>query len=143
MVYKAVVPRPARDGARNAIANVTAPVVFVNDLLQLRPLRALRTLGRFLINSTIGAFGLFDIAQRKPFNLPRRTNSFGNTLGYYGIGPVMYLYLPVLGPTTLRDTIGAIRRSADSATGCLTRRFTPTAAAGCFATLRNWELRAR
>lgn len=103
MVYKTVVPRPARDGARNAIRNVSEPVVFINDLLQLRPLRALRTLGRFLINTTIGVFGLFDIAKRKPFNLQHRSNSFGSTLGYYGIGPILYLYLPVLGPTTLRD----------------------------------------
>lgn len=104
MVYKAVVPKPGRDGARNAIRNISEPVVFVNDLLQLRPLRALRTLGRFLINTAIGVFGLFDIAKRKPFNLPHRSNSFGSTLGYYGVGPILYLYLPVLGPTTLRDS---------------------------------------
>lgn len=104
MTYKTVLPKPARDGARNIIGNATEPVVFINDILQLRPDRALRTLGRFLVNSAIGVFGLFDIAKRKPFNLPHRNNSFGNTLGYYGIGPVAYLYLPVLGPTTLRDT---------------------------------------
>lgn len=104
ITYQAVVPKPARDGARNAIANVTEPIVFANDMLQLRPDRALRTLARLLINSTIGVFGLFDIAKRTPFKLPRRSNGFGNTLGYYGIGPVAYLYMPVLGPTTLRDT---------------------------------------
>ncbi len=104
MVYKTVLPKPARDGARNAIRNASQPIVFINDLLQFRPLRALRTLARFVINTAIGVFGLFDIAKRKPFNLPHRNNSFGSTLGYYGIGPVLYLYLPVLGPTTLRDT---------------------------------------
>lgn len=104
ITYQSVLPRPLRDGARNAIANVRTPVVFANDLLQLRPDRALKTLARFLINSAIGVFGLFDIAKRKPFNLARRGNGFGNTLGYYGIGPVAYLYLPVLGPSTLRDT---------------------------------------
>ena len=104
ITYQTVVPKPARDGARNAIANVRTPLIFANDLLQLRPDRALKTLARFLINSTIGAFGLFDIARRTPFNLPRRDNGFGNTLGYYGIGPVAYLYLPVLGPSTLRDS---------------------------------------
>ena len=104
MTYQAVVPKPARDGARNAIANVTEPIVFINDMLQLRPDRALRTLARLLINSTIGVLGLFDIARRKPFNLAHRSNGFGNTLGYYGIGPLVYIYLPVLGPTTLRDT---------------------------------------
>lgn len=104
MTYQAAVPRPLRDGARNAIANARAPLVFANDMLQLRPDRALATLARFVINSAIGVFGLFDIAKRRPFNLPRRDNGFGNTLGYYGVGPVAYLYLPVLGPTTLRDT---------------------------------------
>ena len=78
-------------------------MVFVNDLLQLRPGRALRTLGRFLINSTIGVFGLFDIAKREPFHLKHHANGFGSTLGYYGVGPMIYFYLPVLGPTNLRD----------------------------------------
>lgn len=104
MTYKAVVPKPARDGARNAISNIGEPVVFLNDILQLRPGRALKTLFRFLINSTIGVGGLFDIAKREPFHLKHRSNGFGSTLGYYGVGPIMYLYLPVLGPTTLRDT---------------------------------------
>lgn len=104
MTYKAVVPKPLRDGARNMIGNATDPVVLVNDLLQLRPDRALRTLSRFLINSTFGMLGLFDVAKRKPFDLPHRNNGFGNTLGYYGIGPIAYFYLPVLGPTTLRDS---------------------------------------
>jgi phospholipid-binding lipoprotein MlaA len=108
ITYKTVVPKPAREGARNLIGNASEPIVFVNDLLQLRPDRALRTLLRFVINSAIGVFGLFDIAKRKPFHLPHRNNSFGNTLGYYGIGPVAYLYLPVFGPTTLRDRIGQI-----------------------------------
>ncbi len=103
MTYRHVVPKPARDGARNALDNVAEPLVFANDLLQLKPKRALRTLGRFIINSTIGVFGLFDIAKRKPFNLPRRVNTFGDTLGYYGVGPGPYIYIPILGPTTLRD----------------------------------------
>jgi phospholipid-binding lipoprotein MlaA len=104
MVYKTVVPSPLRDGARNAITNFREPVVFLNDVVQLRPKRALRTLGRLIINSTLGLGGLFDIAKRKPFNLPHHNNGFGDSLGYYGIGPIMYLYLPVFGPGTLRDS---------------------------------------
>lgn len=103
MTYRHVVPKPARDGARNALNNFGEPLVFANDLLQLRPKRALRTLGRFLINTTLGLGGLFDIAKRKPFNLPHRINSFGSTLAYYGVGPGPYIYIPILGPTTLRD----------------------------------------
>ena len=110
MTYRHVVPKPARDGARNALNNIGEPLVFANDLLQLKPKRALLTLGRFIINSTIGVLGLFDIAKRKPFNLPHRANSFGDTLGYYGVGPGPYIYIPIFGPTTLRD-------AADNAQG--------------------------
>ena len=106
MIYKTVVPKPARDGARNAISNFGEPIVFLNDIVQLRPKRAIRTLGRFLVNSILGLGGLFDIAKRRPFHLVHHNNGFGDTLGYYGIGPLIYVYLPVLGPTTLRDTVG-------------------------------------
>ncbi len=106
MIYKAVVPKPARQGAHNALQNFGEPIVLINDIVQLRPGRAVRTLGRFLINSVLGLGGLFDIAKRKPFNLAHRNNGFANTLGYIGIGPIMYAYLPILGPTTLRDSIG-------------------------------------
>jgi phospholipid-binding lipoprotein MlaA len=107
MVYKTVVPGPARDGVRNVLRNLGEPIVFVNDLLQLRPDRAIRTLGRFLINTLLGLGGLFDVAKRKPINIPHHPNSLGNTLGYYGVGPLVYIYLPILGPTTLRDYAGS------------------------------------
>jgi phospholipid-binding lipoprotein MlaA len=106
MVYRHF-PKPARDGVHNALSNLGEPVVFLNDVLQLRPDRAVRTLGRFLINSTIGIGGLFDIARRKPFHLPHHDNSLGDTLGYYGVGPGPYIYVPILGPTTLRDLSGS------------------------------------
>ncbi len=105
MVYRTIVPKPARDGIRNALDNFQEPMVFINDLLQLRPGRALRTLARFVINSTIGIGGLFDIAKREPFRIAHHANSFGNTLGYYGVKPGPYLYMPILGPTTLRDMV--------------------------------------
>jgi phospholipid-binding lipoprotein MlaA len=107
MVYRHVVPKPGRDGVHNVLSNLNEPLVFVNDLLQLRPDRMIRTLGRFLINSTLGLGGLFDIAKRKPYNLPHHANSFGDTLGYYGVKPGPYIYVPIFGPTTLRDAIGS------------------------------------
>jgi phospholipid-binding lipoprotein MlaA len=107
MVYKTVVPRPLRDGARNALSNLGEPLVFLNDLLQGKPKRALRTLGRFLLNSVLGLGGLFDIAREKKFDLPHHANSFADTLGFYGMTPGPYVYLPILGPTTLRDTLGS------------------------------------
>ncbi len=107
MVYKTVMPKPAREGLRNVLSNMFEPIVFVNDLLQIRPDRAIRTLGRFLVNTVIGVGGLFDLAKRKPFNIAHHPNSLGDTLGYYGVGPLVYVYLPVLGPTTLRDYAGS------------------------------------
>ena len=115
MVYKTVVPKPLRDGVRNGLSNLGEPIVFVNDLLQGKPVRALRTLGRFLLNSTLGLGGLFDIAREKKFNLPHHANSFGNTLGFYGVGPGPYIYLPILGPTTLRDLVDQAEGEATGA----------------------------
>ena len=103
MAYKTVVPKPLRDGARNFLQLIDEPVVVFNDLLQLRPGRAIRGIARFVVNATFGVGGLFDVARRKPFKLPHHENSFGDTLGYYGMGPLLYVYLPVLGPITARD----------------------------------------
>jgi phospholipid-binding lipoprotein MlaA len=69
MLYHAITPKPVRDGVHNVLANVYSPATFVNDVLQLRPKRALNTLGRFLINTTLGLGGIFDIAKRKPFHM--------------------------------------------------------------------------
>ena len=92
------------------LTNLSEPITFANDLLQLRPKRALKTLVRFLINSTIGLAGVFDIAKRKPFNIEYHYNTLGSTLGYYGVGPGPFLFLPLgspigSGPTTLRDMV--------------------------------------
>ena len=105
LAYRHIVPRPARDGLRNLLSNIGEPFVFANDMLQLKIGRAIKTLGRFVINSTLGVVGLFDTAKRKPFHLPHHNNSLGDTLGFYGVGPGPYLYLPILGPTTLRDAV--------------------------------------
>lgn len=106
MAYKNGIPSPARDGLRNFFANLHEPVVAVNYLLQLKPGKALETAGRFLINSTAGVAGLFDVAKKKPFHLPRRPNGLANTMGYYGVRPGPFFYLPLIGPTTLRDSVG-------------------------------------
>ena len=108
LTYKTVVPHPLRDGARNFIRNLFEPLVFFNDVVQLRPKRALHTVARMALNTLIGLGGIFDVAKRPPFHLIHHENGFGDTLGYYGIGPVAYVYLPLLGPTTLRDIVGGI-----------------------------------
>jgi phospholipid-binding lipoprotein MlaA len=85
--FEHTVPKPARDGLRNFFINLHEPIVFVNYLLQVKPGKAAETAGRFLINSTVGVAGLVDVAKRRPINLPRRKNSFADTLGYYGVKP--------------------------------------------------------
>ncbi|WP_017672294.1 VacJ family lipoprotein [Blastomonas sp. AAP53] len=106
MAYKDAVPKPIRHGLRNFLRNLTEPIVALNFLLQLKPGKAAETVGRFAINTTIGIGGLFDIARRDPFKLPYRRNGFANTLGYYGVKPGAYLFLPLVGPTTVRDLVG-------------------------------------
>lgn len=104
--YNKGLPKPVRKGFRNFFANLQEPVAFAAYILQLKPGKAMETAGRFTINTTLGVAGLFDVAKRKPFFLPYRPNGLANVLGYYGIGPGPYMYLPIVGPTTLRDIIG-------------------------------------
>ncbi len=104
--YKKTVPSPIRRGIHNFLYNLREPIVFLNFLLQLKPGKAAETVGRFAINSTIGAVGVIDMAKRKPFRLPRRSNGFANTLGYYGVKNGPFLFLPLVGPTTVRDLLG-------------------------------------
>jgi len=104
--YEKIIPRPIRSGLRNFLRNLGEPITFLNFLLQLKPGKAAETLGRFAINTTLGVAGVVDIAKRQPFKLPFRRNGFANTLGYYGVKPGPYFYLPLIGSTTLRDFIG-------------------------------------
>lgn len=106
MAYESNIPEPVRDGIGNFLGNLREPLVLLNFLLQLKPGKAAETLGRFAVNSTIGVGGLFDVAKKKPINLLRRPNGFADTMGYYGVQPGAYLFLPILGPTTIRDVIG-------------------------------------
>lgn len=104
--YNKGLPSPVRQGLRNFFSNLNEPVVFAAYLLQFKPGKAFETAGRFAINTTIGAAGFVDMAKRKPFGLPYRPNGLANVMGYYGVGPGPYMYLPIIGPTTLRDVIG-------------------------------------
>lgn len=106
--YEKTVPRPARMALRNFIRNLREPVGAMAFLLQLKPGKAVETVARFGINSTVGIGGTIDVARSKPFNLPYRQNGIANVLGYYGVGPGPYLFLPIVGPTTVRDLFGLI-----------------------------------
>lgn len=108
MAYQKAVPTPVRSGLRNFLGNLHEPVVFVNFLLQHKVGKAAETIGRFVVNSTVGMVGLVDVAKSKPINLPRRPNGFSDTLGFYGVKTGAYLYLPLIGPTTVRDLVGKV-----------------------------------
>ncbi|MDX2235873.1 MAG: VacJ family lipoprotein [Hyphomonadaceae bacterium] len=104
--YRAVTPKFFRTGVSNVLSNLTAPVTFANDVLQVEPTRAGTTLARFGINSTIGVVGLFDVASG--MGLEKHSEDFGQTLGRWGVAPGPYIVLPLLGPSTLRDGSGRI-----------------------------------
>jgi phospholipid-binding lipoprotein MlaA len=105
-VYRTVMPEPARDGIHNALDNLNAPVVFVNDVLQGDGDKATTTFGRFVINSTIGLGGLIDVAAK--MGMHGHTNDFGITLGQWGAQEGSYLVLPFVGPKPPRDLTGDI-----------------------------------
>jgi phospholipid-binding lipoprotein MlaA len=102
--YRDVVPQFARDGVHNALDNLNAPVVFVNDVLQGDAGKATDTAGRFMVNSTIGLGGFIDVAS--PIGIPGHDNDFGVTLGKAGVGEGIYLVLPFVGPKPPRDLAG-------------------------------------
>jgi len=104
--YSAVVPQVVRFHISNAILNLDEPSTVLNTLLQLKFGRAVKSSLRFVINSTLGIGGLFDVAQAG--GLPRRVADFGQTLGRYGAKPGPYAMLPLLGPSNVRDGIGRL-----------------------------------
>ncbi|MDA5339312.1 VacJ family lipoprotein [Stenotrophomonas maltophilia] len=102
--YTHVVPRFARTGISNFFSNLRAPVTITNQLLQGRGADAWDSLGRFLMNSTLGIGGLFDPASKAM--VPRRNEDFGQTLGAWGWRRSRYVELPFFGPRTVRDVFG-------------------------------------
>jgi phospholipid-binding lipoprotein MlaA len=103
--YRDTVPQFARQGVHNALTNLNSPVILANDVLQGEGDDAADTLGRFLINSTVGVAGLVDVARRA--GIPYHDNDFGITLGKWGAQEGSYLVLPFIGPKPPRDLVGA------------------------------------
>lgn len=103
--YRAVTVKKQRKGIRNFLANARTPVILVNDLLQGEFKRAGTTMGRFVVNTTIGFGGMGDPAER--MGLEQHSEDFGQTLAVWGAPSGPYLVLPFFGPSTLRDGFGA------------------------------------
>lgn len=102
----ALIPRPVRDGLYNATENITEPASTVNNLLQRKFKSAGISAGRFLMNSTIGVFGLFDVAGK--MGVGQERESFGETLAVYGVPDGPYIMLPGAGPTVIIDRGGDV-----------------------------------
>jgi phospholipid-binding lipoprotein MlaA len=115
MTYRRMLPKTVRKGVRNGLNNLNEPNTLMNDLLQGHPKAGGVTAARFVVNSTVGVLGLFDVAGHS-LKLPIHYSDFGQTLGRYGVKPGPYLYTPVFGPSNFRDGLGRI---VDAFTGIL------------------------
>ena len=110
-VYIGTFPEKGRLGVQRFFKNIGVVPRFANSLFQFKLNGAAREAGRFVINTTIGGLGFFDIAKDK-FGLEKSEEDFGQTLGKYGVGPGPYLVLPFIGPSTVRDVIGRVADGA-------------------------------
>ena len=102
--YRFLMPKALREKGRNFFRNLNEPVIAINDLLQADLENAGISVGRFFVNSTIGLFGFFEVAEQ--INLKKHAADFGQTLHTYGFGSGPFIMLPFFGPSTLRDTVG-------------------------------------
>lgn len=105
LTYDFIFPAPIKESLSAFLDNLSEPVTFINDVLQLKPERAGQTLARFAMNTTLGMGGLFDVAGEWA-NLERHKEDFGQTLAHAGLEGGPYLVLPFLGPSNPRDMLG-------------------------------------
>jgi phospholipid-binding lipoprotein MlaA len=105
--YEFVLPGFAQTGITNFFKNLTEVTNLTNSLLQFKFVKAAHTFGRICINTTVGLGGLIDVATIND-GIKREDEDFGQTLGFYGLGPGPYLVLPIMGPSDLRDTTGLV-----------------------------------
>ena len=102
--YRKVVPEPVRNGVHNVLQNIATPIRLADDMAQGRPRRAGDTTMRFLINTTVGVVGIFDVA--KNWGYPAHDSDAGMAFALWGIPNGPFLFLPVLGPSSPRDAAG-------------------------------------
>ncbi len=99
-------PSPVQKGTKNAVTNLSNLITIPNNVLQGDVKMALINTGRLVVNTTVGLLGTIDVANKIGFPKYERED-YGQTLGVWGVGPGCYLVLPVLGPSTIRDTAGS------------------------------------
>lgn len=102
--YNYVMPEVASKGVTNFFNNVDDIVVFINQIFQFKIKEAVETSARLVFNTTFGLFGFFDVAT--DWGLKKHNEDFGQTLAHWGVGSGNYIVLPLIGPSTLRDTAG-------------------------------------
>ena len=101
-IYEDVTPSVVTKGVSNFFSNLSEMSNFLNHSLQLKPKKAAKDVGRLVINSTLGLGGVIDVASN--LGIYQEPEDFGQTLGYWGVSSGPYMVLPLLGPSTLRDT---------------------------------------
>ena len=99
-------PSPIRTGTNNVLVNLSSLITIPNNVLQGQLKTAGVNTGRFVVNTTVGILGIFDVATKIGFSEYEKED-YGQTLGVWGMGPGCYLVLPILGPSTVRDTLGS------------------------------------
>ncbi len=104
--YDYVLPQPVQTGVGNFFGNIADVFIAVNNLLQGKPADAASDAGRFLLNTTIGVLGVFDVAT--PAGLEKHDEDFGQTFGRWGVGEGAYVVWPIIGSRTVRDTAGYV-----------------------------------
>ena len=101
-------PSPIRTGTGNVVSNLSNLITIPNNLLQGDFKTAGINTARLSVNTTIGIFGIFDVAQQMGFVKDYKKEDYGQTLGTWGVGEGCYVVLPILGPSTVRDTVGSL-----------------------------------
>jgi phospholipid-binding lipoprotein MlaA len=102
-----ILPSPVRTGLSNSLNNLSNLVTIPNNILQGDLREAGMNTGRFVVNTTVGVLGIFDVAEKMGFTKYEKED-YGQSLGTAGVGPGCYIVLPVLGPSTIRDTVGSV-----------------------------------
>ena len=104
--YDKVMPSPVRTGVSNFFGNIADLAIALNNLLQGKVPEAASDAGRFLMNTTVGILGVFDVAST--VGLEKHDEDFGQTFGRWGVGPGAYVVVPFFGPRDVRDTVGLV-----------------------------------